>query len=143
MCADAEAPYTIEAHGGDVALRVSGADLADLAAHAAAGLGAVITDPARMESGERRVIELDAQSPEDLLVRLLNELVYLFDTQGFVCTRLAVRAATGRHIEAEAQGGHFDPTRHEVRRVIKAATYHNLAVTRAAGRLHARIVLDL
>jgi SHS2 domain-containing protein len=143
LCADAEASYTIEAHGGDVALRLSGADLAELAAHAAAGLGAVITDPTQMESGERRVIELDAQSPEDMLVRLLNELIYLFDTQGFVCTRLAVRAATGRRLEAEAQGGHFDPARHEVRGVVKAATYHDLAVTRGAGRLHARIVLDL
>ncbi|HOT02017.1 MAG TPA: archease [Acidobacteriota bacterium] len=143
MCADAEASYTIDAHGGDVALQVSGADLAELAAHAAAGLGAVITDPARMGSGECRVIALDAQSPEDMLVRLLNELVYLFDTQGFVCKRLTVRVATGRRLEAEAQGGHFDPVRHEVRGVVKAATYHDLAVTRAAGRLRARIVLDL
>ena len=50
---------------------------------------------------------------------------------------------TGRRLEAEAQGGHFNPARHEVRGVVKAATYHDLAVTRGAGRLHARIVLDL
>jgi SHS2 domain-containing protein len=143
VCADTESPFEIQEHAGDVALHVSGGDLAELAAHAAAGLGAVITDPGRLSGGEQRLLELDAQSPEDLLVRLLNELIYLFDTQGFVCTRLAVATATGRRLEAVARGGHFDPARNEVRNVVKAATYHNLAVTRAAGRLHARIVLDL
>jgi SHS2 domain-containing protein len=87
-------------------------------------------EPARHE------LALEAQDRAGLLVELLEELIYLADTEGFVPDRG----------EFELDGGlraRLDGRRTEIDPLVKAATYHGLEFARGDGVWQARVVLDV
>jgi SHS2 domain-containing protein len=82
-------------------------------------------------------LELSAQDRATLLVALLEELIYLAETEGFVADDSAVELS-GNDLHMELRGR---TTR--VQPIVKAATYHNLEFTQTAGAWQARVVLDV
>jgi SHS2 domain-containing protein len=76
-----------------------------------------------------------------LLVNWVNELIFLLDTEGFVTTAITFERVTGRFLSAHLRGytGSADDRETEV----KAATYHDIEITRMEDGLVARFVLDL
>jgi SHS2 domain-containing protein len=82
-------------------------------------------------------IELAERDRATLLVALLEELIYLADTEGFVPDDSAAELA-GNHLSIELEG-----RRTAVQPIFKAATYHNLAFEQSGGAWHARVVLDV
>ena len=83
------------------------------------------------------VFELEGRDHATLLVALLEELIYLADTEGFVADDSAV-ALSGNHLQVELTG-----RRTKVQPLVKAATYHDLAFERADGSWEARVILDV
>lgn len=73
----------------------------------------------------------------------LNELLYLLDAQGFVPRRSRILSMTDTDLTAELRGERIDPSRHAVRRMVKAATYHELQVKQQDGQWEARVIVDL
>ena len=82
-------------------------------------------------------LELSGRDHATLLVALLEELIYLADTEGFVADDSAV-ALSGNHLQVELTG-----RRTKVQPLVKAATYHDLAFERADGSWEARVILDV
>jgi SHS2 domain-containing protein len=83
------------------------------------------------------VLELEARDHATLLVALLEELIYLADTEGFVPDDSVVELS-GNHLRVDLAG-----RRTSVQPIVKAATYHNLAFERADGSWQARVILDV
>ena len=140
---------------GDVGLRVFGESLEMLFQNAAAGIYDLITDVSPVtETGEKE-ITLSAENHEDLLVRWLNELVFLYDTYGFTGKKVIVHIENGNSsprdkntmspivLKAVISGGIFDPDINEQRLLIKAATYHNLTVGKIDSRWEATVIFDI
>ena len=71
-------------HTGDLGIRAFGNSLTDLFRHAAEALFHVITDPETVRSAEARIITIEANSLDELMISWLNEFLYLFDTQGLL-----------------------------------------------------------
>ena len=142
----ARPPYTLLDHTGDIAFAIEAADWPDLLQVATRALGDVILEPAdATESLEPIALEVDGADREDVLVAWLNEAVRLFDERGYV-----PRAATFDVLDDEAARGTLwvlplDLQVAEPDRVVKAATYHGLAVMPADedGPWRATVVLDL
>jgi SHS2 domain-containing protein len=138
---------------GDVGLRVFGESIEMLFEHAAAGMFDLITDVSTVKDTREKKIVLSAGNHEDLLVRWLNELVFLYDTYGFTGRKFTVRldndAPTSLRDErsislhAVISGGTFDPDIHERRLLIKAATYHNLTLRKTNSIWEATIIFDI
>ncbi len=141
---------------GDVALRVRGRTLEELFRNAAEGLSELITDTAGMEETEEREVVLGGESMEDLLVRWLNELVFLFDTYGFIGKRFDIALGHARddstpvsgkrgkvRLAARVSGGCFSPGVNESRLLVKAATYHGLSFRRVDSGWEAVVVFDI
>ena len=142
---------------GDAGIRVSGKTLEE--AFAAAGIGAyeLITDTAEVEKISHVTVDVKADSPETLLVRYLNELIFRFDTYGFVASHIVIRRMSPSeadmgggahpkvewHLTADAYGEEFDKERHEQRALIKAATYHALKMERSGGGWMIEVVFDI
>jgi SHS2 domain-containing protein len=99
---------------------------------------------------ERR-LEATGTDTEDLLVRFLEEAHYAFEGEGLLFHTVDVErleppdAATGRpgHVRATARGEPFDRVRHELRRPVKAITYHGVEVVPTAAGYRATVILDL
>lgn len=130
-------------HTADIALKVYGRTPVELIRNAVEGLASVITDPDEVQLTTVIRMDISADSLEDILVRVLNELVYLFDTRQFICVRLDIDSFNGRHLTGQAHGEEYDDRKHPIIQVVKAATHHNLQVTTSAEGLETVLILDI
>lgn len=126
-------------HTADVALRVWGADLADLFATAAQGMFTLVVEGLAAVAPERDyTIALEAPDVEVLLVDWLNELLYLQEKENAAFNDFSFETLTPTALRARVCGGAFSA----YRTYIKAATYHNLTVVTTDAGYHVEIVLD-
>jgi len=84
-----------------------------------------------------RAFELEGRDHAMLLVALLEELIYLADTEGFVPDDSAVELS-GNDLHVELTG-----RRTSVQPIVKAATYHDLVFHRTDDLWEARVILDV
>jgi SHS2 domain-containing protein len=135
-----EQPYREVPHTADLALEVWGRDLPELYAHAAAGLFDQVdaVAPAVQPTSYREVTLSDPDS-EILLVDWLNELLDLADEnhEAYVTFDVAMPQPT----ELRARVG---ATRDfAYKKVVKAATFHDLAIQHDESGYRTVIVFDV
>lgn len=127
---------------GDVGLRIWGENLEDLFTNAALSMSGLITDIKMIKKREKRECQLDGDNYESLLILWLNELIFLFDTYGFVGTSFSV-TLEGKTLKAMISGGTIDPDVNESRLLLKAATYHGLSVKKKDSLWEATVIFDI
>ena len=130
-------------HTGDLGMRVFGVDLHELFAHAAWGLFDLMTDAERIEPRTSRDLTVEAIDLEDLMVRWLGELLYIYDTERFLIANAAFRILEPTRLQATLHGEPFDAARHPIDTEIKAVTYHQIAVERLDASWQARVIFDI
>ena len=130
-------------HTGDLGMRVFGADLHELFAHAAWGLFDLMTDAERIEPRIGRELAVEAIDLEDLMVRWLGELLYAYDTDRFLTANATFHVLEPTRLRATLRGEPFDATRHPIDTEIKAVTYHQIAVGRLDTGWQARVIFDI
>jgi SHS2 domain-containing protein len=140
---------------GDVGLRVFGESIEVLFENAAAGMYDLITDISIIKETEEKEIALSAENHDDLLIRWLNELVFLYDTYGFTGKQFTVNifkndppsppvnTALSISLKAVISGGIFNPDIHEKRLLIKAATYHSLTLGKINSTWESTVIFDI
>ena len=139
-------PYQFFDHTGDIGAALSGRSVDQLFASAAAAFTDSITPLEGVEP--RRPEEVDVAAPELdlLLVDFLSELLYRFDTRGWLTREAQVDVRPqdgGWQLEGTLLGEKHDPARHPVRVLIKAVTYHKLEVAEREGTWTANVVFDI
>lgn len=130
-------------HAGDARIELRAENLEELFELAAVALLDLITDPAGIAERVERTIDLEADRPDELLVRWLNELLFVFETEGLLLRRFDLRIEQGRRLRATARGERYEPGRHPIEALVKAATYHQLELSGQPGDWSATVVLDL
>lgn len=132
-------------HTADVGFALEAESLEGLFQAALQGLlSAMFQSPPRGGRRRRRMV-LEAEDLETLLVRYLNELLYLIQTKGFVPGRAQVRIAPeegGFRLQASLQGEPFQEA-FGFQGEVKSATFHGLQVAQEGGRWRARVILDV
>lgn len=133
-------------HGADAALEVTASSLPELFREAMWGLTDTMT---RLDRVARKVavrVEIEAPDAECLLVDWLNELIYRFESEGLVFSEAQLEigsTAAGWRLAARVEGEPFDSVRHELKTLVKSATFHQLRLAGDANGWSARVVLDL
>jgi SHS2 domain-containing protein len=133
-------------HTGDIGVDITAADPGALFADAARAFSETVTDRDGLNGDEIVEVSFAAEAIDLLLVDWLSELVYRFDTDGWLAREADVavwKATEGWTLRARLWGGRLDPERQEVRVLVKAVTYHALEVVQIGSRWHARVVLDI
>lgn len=143
MVSDAEGGFDIFAVTADKGIRAWGSDPAATFRHAAEALWSLMIDPATVERRQAISVAVEAADREALLVAWLNELLYLYETRGFIGKDCSVVSWSDTRLEAEAWGEAVDRARHIVLGHVKAVTYHQLYVGPTADRWEARVVVDV
>jgi SHS2 domain-containing protein len=129
-------------HTADTALEAWGPTRAECFALAVQGLVSSFADIAGARPQTRHEIRVDARTDEDVLVDLLDEVIYVLDVHGAV--------PVGGTLRDEHDGsisGHLDLTpvadvRH-AGAAPKATTYHGLEVTRSEDLWRCRVTVDV
>ena len=135
--------YTILGHPADMGVEASGRSLAEAFEQAAHGLMSIILDISSVEPLESRQIELTASDPEQLLVRWLSEILYLYDGGRFACREFTIYELSKNRLRANVQGEEFSEERHPTRTDVKAVTYHQLCVHEGDHGATVRVFLDI
>jgi SHS2 domain-containing protein len=130
---------------GDVGIRAYGQRCEEAFMSAGIGMFSLITDIERIDETHEIEIEVQADSIEGLLVSYLNELIFQFDTYGFIGKRIEVIAfiQPSAFIKVKIYGEEFDTDRHERRLLVKAATYHNIKVQKINDGWEVEVVFDI
>lgn len=134
--------FKIEGTTADKRLIAYGDSLEELFQNAAIGMYSGMVELKKVrESGTREIQIEDARDMEGLLVGWLNELLYLFDSEGFVGKRFDLRFSENGLQKALAHGSVVSPD--SIFGEIKAATYHEIQIMEKDGAFEARVILDV
>jgi len=137
--------HTLVDHTGDIAADLRASSVAGLFRAATVALLDVLTDAVPSVGDEAsRALTLDGIDAEDLLVALGNELLFLFEVEGFLARDLHLEELDETTLRGTLRGALFDPERHPIARPIKAVTHHQAHIEEHAdGSVTARLVFDL
>ena len=135
--------YEFIEHTADSGLKAYGASIEELFVHAAEGLFDVLVSTKNVEETEERVIDVDAEAVDNLMVSWLSELLYLYDTERLVFSCFQIQQIENNRLKAVARGEVLDPTRHEIKTGIKAVTYHQLYLEETEAGWEAQVIFDI
>ena len=127
----------------DVGVRAWGATLEACFRQCGLAVFNLIVPLEAVSPAEGREVGARGESAETLLVNWVNELLYLHDIEGFAVRDVQLPRIEGDRVHALLTGEPVDPARHPRGILVKAATFHELALVREPGRVSARLVLDL
>ena len=116
-----------------------------LEAAADALLAASLEAPGILEARDVRHLQLEEADADLLLLRFLNELIYLRDAESLLLRAAALHLTRdgGLRLDGRLEGERIDPTRHVLLADVKAATAHGLALRETPQGWEARATLDV
>jgi SHS2 domain-containing protein len=138
-----EKAFEVLDHTADIGIVAYGPDVEHLFANAAAGMTSLIVDLDDIGDHIKRDIVIVSDDDENLLVEWLNELLYIFDVEHILFKKVEVNNVHDATINATCFGDRIDFQRHRVKREIKAATYHMLALSKEQNTYSAQIIFDI
>lgn len=143
MNASASGSFTILEHPSDIGIEASGGSLETAFVNAAKGLVSLIVEEGDVKELETRSVHLDATDLENLLVKWLSEILYLFDGEKFLPASFTIDELSPHRLDAEISGESFHPERHRAKLDVKAVTYHQLRIKRQKEGYTLRVFVDI
>lgn len=131
-------------HTADLGLRVEAASLAELFSEAGRGLTSLLIDrPELIQEVAEKTFEVTASELDYLFFDWLNELLYAFESEGWLGAEFDV-SVEGKRLVAHVRGESLDASRHRPSHEVKAITYHGLEVREdSAGRWMVEVIVDI
>ncbi len=142
---EAPAYEFVDAGTSHVTFAARGSSLGALFTAAAdALLAAVVAEPHAVESRVRCTVALEERDLERLLLRFLNELVYLRETDRLLLRPRRVSVSHEGHcqLQAELAGEAIERDRHELVGEVKAAAARGLRIAHGPDGWEATVTLD-
>jgi len=135
--------FRILEHTADIGFEAFGATRERMFANAGRALLFLITDPDNLRESGSASIRLESVDPASLLVDWLSEILYLCDAENWLFRDFEIGRLTDLSISAAGRGERFDPARHQIKLLVKAITYHQLAVEQTAEGWRCQVYVDI
>ena len=135
--------YRILEHPSDTGIEAQGRSMKDAFEFAALGLLSIIVDTDSVVPLEHRFVHLGGSDPENLLVKWLSEILYLYDGEDFLTSYVSIIRVSATELEATVAGERVDEKRHRLKTDVKAVTYHQLKVEQMPDGYLVRVFLDI
>jgi SHS2 domain-containing protein len=140
---DNQKNYRITTHHTELAVRITGSSQADLFANSAFALFDVMTDLAAVEIKERIPLEIEGNDRDDLMVNWMRELLYLYQSNGYLLKEFKISHVKDTIVKAEVCGEKVDPDRHEVKREIASVAAHKSRMEKTGNQWIAQVIFEL
>jgi len=138
--------YELIDHTADLSIKVYGKDLEELLKNCSAAMMDVICDLNTIELKNQYSVSSSGNSEEELLVNLLQELLYLHEVKKLLFCKFEFKIndnIKNREVEGFVWGEEINFSRHDLLNDIKAVTYSDLKVEHKNGKLSAKITFDI
>ena len=130
-------------HTADIGLKIYGTSIADLFQNAGYALCDTLTEISKVAPLNKKTFSLERDSVEELLVEWMGALLFSFETEDRLFSRFKVLSIEKNRLCVEAEGETFESSRHPIKNIVKAVTYHKLKIEQKNGHWQAEIVLDI
>lgn len=130
-------------HTADVGFEAFGATREEVFANAARALMDLIVDLETIEISGSVALEVHGPDPESVLVNWLSELLFLHDAERWLFRDFEIQDLQDHSLSALARGEKFQPARHQAKMLVKAITYHQLALEKAPRGWRAQVYVDI
>ena len=119
-------------------------DLPQLFARAAAALFTIITNPQEVTPEHPIQIQVKAPNWPDLVVNWLSEILYQQEVRGMLFAKAEIEQIQPHSLQASLWGEPYNPSRHIIKREVKAITYHQLSLKQdKQGQWRLRVIIDI
>ncbi|MCX7926746.1 MAG: archease [Candidatus Omnitrophica bacterium] len=136
--------YEVIDHTADLCVRLQAKDLKGLFINAGRALFELKAKRLPLEGNQKKrkvTLSVKADTPEELLVAWLNELLYLSATEKVIFTDFKIKRLDKKILSAVVWA---EPEENfELKHEIKAATYHNLCIQKKDSFWYTQIVFDV
>ncbi|MBN2013245.1 archease [candidate division KSB1 bacterium] len=130
-------------HTGDIGIKVYGESLQELFSNAALGMFDLMVDCQGVGRNVVEEVEVAGDNLEELLVNWLQELNYLFVTEQTVFVRVDITRIDEEELTATVYGDKINPRKNEIKKEIKAVTYHEIDVRKVNNKWRAQVIFDI
>jgi SHS2 domain-containing protein len=136
-------PFRVLEHTADIGFEAFGASRQEVFTNAGRALMDLVVTLESIEPREEVPIEVKGDNPSSLLVNWLSEILYLHDADGWLFSDFEIRGMDEHSLSAIARGEKYDRSRHHTKVMVKAVTYHQLALEETAQGWRARVYVDI
>jgi SHS2 domain-containing protein len=142
----AEKSYEILEHTADIMIRVRARDLKTLFSRTSRAMFDLIAERKKaLAAGNADKVELKvsqkAGNLEELFINWLNELLSLSASLNFIFSEFRIKSLSENSLEATVIGEKSGNYR--INREIKAATYHQLKITKSGKDWKVEVIFDV
>jgi protein archease len=124
--------YETLSHTADVMIRAFGTSMEECYENAAFALFDQLADLSKVRPVQQISFEVEYSDPEQTLVDVLSELLFLFDTELVLLCEFKIKQI-GDMMQVTGKGEKIDKKRHVMRKAIKAVSYHAIEVAPEKG----------
>jgi SHS2 domain-containing protein len=135
--------YQIIDHTADLGIAVKGVDEKDVFIHAAQAMTDLMVKGNIVKKTVTKDVSLQGDDFPDLMVKWLGEILYLFNGEKLVMHSIKIKSISSIMLRSTLTLSTFEPKDHEVKREIKAVTYHQICVDKVNDGWQARIIFDI
>ena len=133
-------------HTADGKFRAFGQTLEEVFSNAALAMSSLMWDWWEVKKKISFAVDVRGKDPEQLLVKFLEEVLFLFDTKSFLLGEVEGLTMTdedgGRRLQAVFWGDdRLDE--HEIFGAVKAVTYNEMKIEKSCDRWSAQVVVDM
>ncbi len=136
-------PYKIIDHTADLGIIVKGVDEKDVFIRAAYAMTDLMVEGDISKKTVIKDVSLQGEDFPDLMVRWLGEILYLFDGEKLLVNSIEIKSISPTKLRSTLTLTSFDPEHLQVKREIKAVTYHQISVDKVNDGWQARIIFDI
>ena len=135
--------YRVTTHQNELAVRVTGSSQADLFTNSAIALFDVMAEGANIEIKERIPLEVEGSDRDDLLVNWMRELLYLYQSSGYLLKEFKITEVKDTIVKAEVSGEKIDPDRHEIKQEIATVAFDKSHIEKTGNQWIAQVIFEL
>ena len=136
--------YEVIGHTADIGVKAYGATLKDLFVNAANGMFDILLSANKQPmAGDKRLIVTYAVDKDQLLVKWLQELLFLYDAKRMVPVKFDIVKMTEKRLSAEVMTVPLDAVGFKMKHQIKAVTYHKVAIKKVDGQFTVTVIFDI
>ncbi len=126
-------------HTADIRLRIYGRTFRHLLQNAVYALTDTLTSADRVRAERTKKVTVRGDDPPHLLILLLKEVLFLFETRRFLSRQLVIRRFGDTILTGTLRGEILKD--HPMKTEIKAVTYHGLKLEKKKGRWVSEVVV--
>jgi SHS2 domain-containing protein len=128
-------------HTADVKFQAFGSTLGKAFSNSALALAEVMTKKTKIKSKVKKKIKVSGKDNSSLLYNFLEEFLFLFDSQGFILSKIEKLRIKEDKLEAEVSGDNV--RNYKISQDVKAVTYNSMFIKKEKGKFIIQVVLDV